>query len=108
VRELGALADAKGRVLMVAHTFLYNPGIQKLRQCVKSSAFGHVYYLHSTRTNLGPIRHDVNAIWDLAPHDISIFNYLLDEQPLWASAIGSSCFRQLSGRCWICHSGLLE
>ena len=87
--ELGALADAKGRVLMVAHTFLYNPGIQKLRQCVKSSAFGQVYYLHSTRTNLGPIRHDVNAIWDLAPHDISIFNYLLEEQPLWASAIGS-------------------
>jgi predicted dehydrogenase len=45
--------------------------------------------LHATRTNLGPIRHDVNAVWDLAPHDISIFNYLLDEQPQWASAIGS-------------------
>jgi predicted dehydrogenase len=87
--ELGALAEKQDRVLMVAHTFLYNPGIQKLRECVKSPAFGRVYYLHSTRTNLGPIRADVNAIWDLAPHDISIFNYLLDEQPLWASAIGS-------------------
>lgn len=86
---LGELAEKMGRVLMVAHTFLYNPGIQKLRQCVASDRFGRVYYLHSTRTNLGPIRPDVNAIWDLAPHDISIFNYLLDQQPLWASAIGS-------------------
>ena len=87
--ELAELAEKKGRVLMVAHTFLYNPGIRKLRECVRSSSFGRVYYLHSTRTNLGPIRHDVNAIWDLAPHDISIFNYILDEVPQWASAIGS-------------------
>jgi predicted dehydrogenase len=87
--ELEQLAEKKGRVLMVAHTFLYNPGIQKLRECVRSAAFGRVYYLHSTRTNLGPIRHDVNAIWDLAPHDISIFNYLLEEVPLWACAVGS-------------------
>jgi predicted dehydrogenase len=87
--QLEELAGKMGRVLMVAHTFLYNPGIQKLRECVRSSSFGRVYYLHSTRTNLGPIRHDVNAIWDLAPHDISIFNYLLDEVPVWASAIGS-------------------
>ncbi|MGA7919204.1 MAG: Gfo/Idh/MocA family oxidoreductase [Candidatus Acidiferrales bacterium] len=88
-QELGELADTKGLVLMVAHTFLYNSGIQKLREYVNSSSFGRVYYLHATRTNLGPIRHDVNAVWDLAPHDISIFNYLLDEQPQWASAIGS-------------------
>lgn len=88
-QELGELADKKGLVLMVAHTFLYNSGIQKLREYVNSSSFGRVYYLHATRTNLGPIRHDVNAVWDLAPHDISIFNYLLDEQPQWASAIGS-------------------
>lgn len=87
--QLQLLAEKKSRVLMVAHTFLYNPGIQKLRDCVRSPAFGRVYYVHSTRTNLGPIRQDVNAIWDLAPHDISIFNYLLDEVPLWASAIGS-------------------
>ena len=87
--HLGELADKKGVVLMVAHTFLYNSGIQKLRECIKPSDFGRVYYLHATRTNLGPIRADVNAIWDLAPHDISIFNYLLDEEPQWASAIGS-------------------
>lgn len=87
--HLGEIADKKGLALMVAHTFLYNSGIQKLREFVKSSNFGRVYYLHSTRTNLGPIRPDVNAVWDLAPHDISIFDYLLDEQPQWASAIGS-------------------
>jgi predicted dehydrogenase len=87
--HLGELAEKKGLVLMVAHTFLYNSGIQKLREFVKSSNFGRVYYLHATRTNLGPIRPDVNAVWDLAPHDISIFNYLMDEQPLWVSAIGS-------------------
>jgi predicted dehydrogenase len=74
---------------MVAHTFLYNPGVRKLHECVNLAAFGRLYYVHSTRTNLGPIRGDVNAIWDLAPHDISIFNYLINQEPQWASAVGS-------------------
>jgi predicted dehydrogenase len=87
--ELTELSEKKGRILMVAHTFLYNPGIQKLRECVRSSSFGRTYYLHATRTNLGPIRHDVNSVWDLAPHDISIFNYVLDEVPTWVSANAS-------------------
>jgi predicted dehydrogenase len=52
-----------------------------------------VYYLHATRTNLGPIRQDVNAVWDLAPHDVAIFNYLLDAQPQWASAVGTRILR---------------
>src|SRR5216684_5111265 len=87
--RLCSLAERTGRVLMVAHTFLYNAGIRKMKQYMQSPEFGRVYYLHATRTNLGPIRRDVNAVWDLAPHDISIFNYLLDQKPLWASAIGS-------------------
>jgi len=87
--ELAELSEKKGRILMVAHTFLYNPGIQKLRECVRSSSFGRMYYLHATRTNLGPIRHDVNSVWDLAPHDVSIFNYVLDEVPTWVSANAS-------------------
>lgn len=91
--QLAELSVRHHRVLMVAHTFLYNAGIEKLRECVHSPAFGHVHYLHSTRTNLGPIRHDVNAIWDLAPHDISIFNYILGHQPHWASAVGSRVLR---------------
>jgi predicted dehydrogenase len=82
-------ADAAGRLLMVGYTFLYNAGVRKMKECVAPEQFGEPYYLHATRTNLGPIRQDVNAAWDLAPHDIAIFNYLLDQQPLWASAIGT-------------------
>ncbi len=89
-RELAEVAERSGRVLMVAHTFLYNAGIRKMKECIGAADFGRVYYLHATRTNLGPIRQDVNAVWDLAPHDVSIFHYLLGQPPLWASAIGSS------------------
>jgi len=87
--ELRELAERMEKVLMVGYTFLYNAGIRKMKECIGSSDFGQMYYLHSTRTNLGPIRQDVNAIWDLAPHDLSIFNFLLDRQPCWASAVGS-------------------
>ena len=87
--RLCELAERSGRVLMVAHTFLYNAGIRKMKECMKAADFGRAYYLHATRTNLGPIRQDVNAVWDLAPHDVSIFNYLLDQTPAWASAIGT-------------------
>jgi predicted dehydrogenase len=83
------LAAASGRVLMVGYTFLYNAGVRKMKECMAADHFGQAYYLHATRTNLGPIRQDVNAVWDLAPHDIAIFNYLLDDRPLWASAIGT-------------------
>jgi predicted dehydrogenase len=83
------LADSAGRVLMVGYTFLYNAGVRKMKEVMAPEQFGQPYYLHATRTNLGPIRQDVNAAWDLAPHDIAIFNHLLEEQPLWASAIGT-------------------
>ena len=77
--ELKSLAEAKGLTLMVGHTFVYNSGVRKVKDCMQ--AIGQVYYLYARRTNLGPIRHDVNALWDLAPHDISIFNYWLDRVP---------------------------
>jgi predicted dehydrogenase len=86
--ELVALADDRQLVTMVGHTFLYNTGIKKMKTCIESDEFGKVYYLHGTRTNMGPIRQDVNAIWDLAPHDVSIFNYLVGKQPNWVSAVG--------------------
>lgn len=88
-QELCRVTERTGRILMVAHTFLYNAGIRQMKECMAPQDFGHAYYLHSTRTNLGPIRNDVNAIWDLAPHDVSILNYLLGQKPEWASAIGS-------------------
>jgi predicted dehydrogenase len=87
--KLVDLAEKTSKILMVGHTFLYNAGIRKMKECIQAEDFGRMYYLHSTRTNLGPIRNDVNAIWDLAPHDVSIFDYLLEAQPLWVSAVGS-------------------
>jgi predicted dehydrogenase len=87
------LAKEADRVLMVGYTFLYNAGVRKMKECMNGEHFGQTYYLHATRTNLGPIRQDVNAIWDLAPHDVAIFNYLLDQQPQWVSAVGTSVLR---------------
>jgi predicted dehydrogenase len=82
------LAESKAVVLMVGHTFVYNAGIRKVKEYVRSGQ-DQVYYLYSSRTNLGPIRGDVNALWDLAPHDVAIFNYLLDSTPQWVSAVGA-------------------
>jgi predicted dehydrogenase len=91
--DLTALADSKGLVLMVGHTFLYNAGIRKVKEYIQCAEAGRIYYLYSSRTNLGPIRRDVNALWDLAPHDVAIFNYLLDSVPDWVSAVGARVLR---------------
>jgi predicted dehydrogenase len=81
------LAESNSAILMVGHTFIFNAGVRKVKEYVQESG-GRVYYLYARRTNLGPIRRDVNALWDLAPHDIAIFNYLLNSTPQWVSAIG--------------------
>jgi predicted dehydrogenase len=83
------IAKEKGVTLMVGHIFLYHPAVEKMKSYILCGDLGDVHYLYSQRTNLGPIRKDVNALWDLAPHDISIFNYLLDSQPIWVSAVGT-------------------
>jgi predicted dehydrogenase len=83
-----AMAASASLTLMVGHTFLYNPGIRKLKEYIHRADLGRVYYAYAARTNLGPIRRDVDALWDLAPHDVAIFNYLLDGAPVWVSAIG--------------------
>jgi len=88
--ELVNLADAKGLTLMVGHIFLYNAGVRTVKESLREDDASRVYYLYSRRTNLGPVRDDVNVLWDLAPHDVSIFNYLLDSTPSWVSATGSS------------------
>jgi predicted dehydrogenase len=86
-------AERAGRTLMVGHTFLYNPAVQTVKEYLDDQGNGPVYYLYARRTNLGPIRADVNAIWDLAPHDVSIFNYLLGREPVWVSAAGARPLR---------------
>jgi predicted dehydrogenase len=91
--ELIHLAENNGRTLMVGHTFLYNPGVRAVKEYVAAGELGDIYYLYSQRTSLGPIRSDVNAIWDLAPHDIAILDYLLDLTPDWVSAVGANPVR---------------
>src|SRR3989338_7874125 len=86
--ELQSLAVQKQRILMVGHVFLFNPGILQLKKYMQDGELGRTYYAHSARTNLGPFRYDVNALWDLAPHDIAIFNYLFSSVPLTVSGRG--------------------
>ncbi len=92
-RELAVLADERGRILMVGHVFLFNPGIVKAKEIIDAGELGDIRYLSAVRTNLGPIRSDVNAAYDLAAHDISIFNWLLDDVPEMVSAAGASYIR---------------
>ena len=85
--ELTKVAEDMSLTLMVGHTFIYNGGISAIESYLDQRR-DQIYYLHASRTNLGPIRRDVNAIWDLATHDIAIFNYLLKGTPQWVSAVG--------------------
>ncbi|HWH94438.1 MAG TPA: Gfo/Idh/MocA family oxidoreductase [Baekduia sp.] len=87
--ELIELAERGDRVLLTGHTFLYNEGVKHVKSLIAKGALGRTYYLYATRTNLGPFRSDVNALWDLAPHDIAIFNHLVDAVPRWVSAVGA-------------------
>jgi predicted dehydrogenase len=88
------LAGSRGLTLMVGHTFLFNPAVLKVRELVMHPGLGKIHYVYARRTNLGPIRPDVNAVWDLAAHDISIFNFVLESVPLWASAVGARVLGQ--------------
>jgi len=85
-RELVGHADASGQVLMVGHTFLYSPPVARLRQAIVDGELGAVQYLYSQRLSLGRIRRDCNALWNFAPHDVSIMLYLLGERPASVSA----------------------
>ena len=89
-QELVELSGKQQRVLMVGHLLLYHPAVQVLKKCIQSGELGEIYYLYSTRVNLGQIRHDENALWRLVPHDIAMFIYLLEESPAVISAQGSS------------------
>lgn len=75
------MADAQDLKLFVGHIFLHSAPVAKLKEMVLNDEFGEIYYMSSTRLNLGPVRHDVSALWDLAPHDISIMLDLMDSAP---------------------------
>jgi len=79
--ELIALAEKQQCILMVGHTFEYSPAVNELRKLVQSGDLGNIYCIETERVNLGLFRSDINVIWDLAPHDISILLYLLGKKP---------------------------
>lgn len=90
-RTLVDLAAAQGRVLMVGHVFEYNPAVHYIKQAMASGELGEVFYLYSRRVNLGRVQSDVNALWSIAPHDISIALFLLDRLPEAVTCQGASC-----------------
>ncbi|WP_371715354.1 Gfo/Idh/MocA family protein [Granulicella sp. L56] len=86
--ELIELAEAMHLEIMVDHTFLYTGAVRKIRQFIDNGTLGKLYYYDSTRVNLGLFQHDINVLWDLAPHDLSIMDYLIDGKPEAISATG--------------------
>ena len=86
--ELIELAERRGLTLMVDHTFLFTEAVRKIRQLIYGGTLGALYYYDSMRVNLGMFQHDVNVVWDLAPHDLSIMDYLVRARPEAVSATG--------------------
>lgn len=87
--ELVELAQAQGLVLMVDHIFVYSGAVRKIKELVQSGEIGDMYYMDSVRINLGLVQHDVNVVWDLAPHDLSIMDYLVGRLPKSLAAFGA-------------------
>jgi predicted dehydrogenase len=92
--ELIELAESKNLTIMVDHTFLYTGAVKKIRHFIDQGTLGQLYYYDSTRVNLGLFQHDINVLWDLAPHDLSIMDYLIDGE---AEAISATGQKHLNG-----------
>ncbi|MBH8573506.1 Gfo/Idh/MocA family oxidoreductase [Nostocaceae cyanobacterium CENA369] len=88
-RELCLLAEQQQLILMVDHTYLFHPGVQQGQAVIQAGKLGNLRYGYATRTHLGPVRHDVDALWDLAIHDIAIFNNWLGQVPVKVQATGT-------------------
>lgn len=88
--ELVELAERKNLQIMVDHTFLFTGAVRKIKQLVDEGTLGPLYYYDSTRVNLGLFQHDVNVLWDLAPHDLAIMDYLIGQEPELVVATGSA------------------
>ncbi len=92
-QELIELSESSRKVLMVDHTFIYTGAVRKIKEIVEAGELGKVLYFDSMRVNMGLFQPDVNVIWDLAPHDISIMDYILGKKPEALLAAGSAHFR---------------
>lgn len=90
--ELIEIADKKKLITMVDHTFLFTGAVKKIKELIDNGTLGQLYYFDSVRVNLGLFQHDVNVIWDLAPHDLSIMDYLVEQKATAVVATGKSHF----------------
>jgi predicted dehydrogenase len=88
--ELIELAERKNRVIMVDHTFIFTGAVRKIKQIIEERVLGDLYYYDSVRVNLGLFQPDVNVIWDLAPHDFAVMDFLISEKPAAVSACGKA------------------
>jgi predicted dehydrogenase len=88
--KLVVLADENNRTLMVGHTFVYTAAVNKVKDLIRSGELGDIHYMSTARVNLGLFQEDINVVWDLAPHDVSIMNYILGSRPAAVSAVGHS------------------
>ena len=89
-KELIEIAERKNLKIMVDNTFLFTGAVRKIRQLIDEGVLGELYYYDSTRVNLGLFQHDVNVVWDLAPHDLSIMDYLIESKPEAIVATGQN------------------
>ena len=89
-QELIKLSKLKNKILMADHTYLYSGAVQEIKKSLDANLLGEILYVDSIRANLGKFQSDVNVLWDLAPHDISIINYLINEKPVSVQAFGKS------------------
>lgn len=87
--ELVELAERRGLVLMVDHTFVFTGAVRRIKELVDAGEFGDLYYFDSVRVNLGIFQHDIDVVWDLAPHDLSILTHLVPATPKAVSAVGA-------------------
>jgi len=99
--QLIELAERKNLKIMVDHTFLFSGSVRKVRELVDAGALGPLYYFDSTRVNLGLFQHDVSVVWDLAPHDLSIMDYILSEKPEAVVATGGKHLNGLADMAFI-------
>jgi predicted dehydrogenase len=86
--ELIELSEQMDRVIMCGHTFLYSPAVRAVKDILRSGDLGEIYFISSSRVNLGLHQRDVSVVWDLGPHDFSILLYWMDEMPEWVGAVG--------------------
>jgi predicted dehydrogenase len=91
--DLNRIAKERNLVLFAGHTFIYNAAVQKMKDLVEEGELGEIFYVSSVRVNLGLFQEDINVIWDLAPHDISILNYIFGREPVTVSTFARSYIR---------------